>query len=352
MKRALSVLHVVESFGGGVATALQQYAEATPQLTHYLLRTERPGDFIDNGETDVFADVLSLPRQPLAAIHSVRHFVNELQPDVLHAHSSFAGLYVRVGIRATERRPIVYTPHGYGSERADIPRLVALIFRLVESILSRNTSRYAACSPREAALSSFGNSRPSVVYVPNVAQVRQVETTPKDKAGTEIVVVGRLTPARDPDFFCDVVRIVKAAMPQIKFTWVGGGEDHYVSRLVNAGVEITGWLPRQEALQKLSAADLHVHPAAWDGFPMVLLEANAMRIPSLVRDIPAFSEVPEPAKVTTPAAMADRVVEILQNRNEARDLLDTWDKFLKDNVSAVQEERLLEAYGLRVVAQP
>ena len=350
MKSATSVLHVVESFGGGVASALHQYTLATPGLTHNLLRTEREGDYIDSGETAGFDEVRSLNKNALRAIMQIRRTVSDLNPDVIHAHSSLAGLYVRLGIRSSPRRPIVYTPHGYASERADVPAITAKAYRLIESVLSINTGKYAACSPREASLSRFGRSSVSVVHVPNVANLGQLSAAPSKKpdvgAKFQVVGTGRLAPARDPYFFRDVARIVRRVNPAIEFVWVGGGDKRYRAALNEVGVTVTGWLPRNEALEAFAQADLHLHPSAWDGFPMVLLEANALRIPSIVRDIVAFAEVPEVVKYGSTERVAEDVLDAFANRSKLGTALRIWDSFLSENTQQVQSRRLLEAYGL------
>ena len=333
-----------------MATALHQYTVATPQLTHHLLKTVRKGDFIDSGETAGFSKIRNLPVGWYRAIRRIRETVKELEPDVIHAHSSFAGVYVRLSLRASPKRPIIYTPHGYASERADISSKAAFAFRLIERVLSINTSKYAACSPREASLSRFGGSSEKVVYVPNVVQLGQTLEARSVAAGVrrsfQVVGTGRLTPARDPYFFLEVARIVRRTRPEIDFVWVGGGEQKYRSALTEAGVSVTGWLPRNEALAAFATADIHMHPAAWDGFPMVLLEANALRIPSFVRNIPAFLDLPDTVKFHSVETFADAILESCTNKARLDDSLEVWDAFLRENVQEVQSERLFTAYGV------
>lgn len=350
MTPSLSVLHVVESYGGGVATALQQYVRATPDIRHILLRAEREGDFVDSGETLEFETVHTLPRGVVGAIGQIRNLTNELRPDVIHAHSSFAGLFVRLGLRASRLRPIVYTPHGYAFERADVSRVAGMLFRLAEQLLSVNTTVYAACSPRESNLSSAFRPWGRIVYVPNVVDVKPQFPAIESIEPFRVVTAGRLTPARDPLFLRDVVNIVHQRHPEIKFTWVGGGEERYVSALTAAGVEVTGWLPRDEALQELGKGHLHFHPAAWDGFPMVLLEANALKIPSLVRSIPAFLDVPSAVRFDHPGEVAARISKMSTDRALLRDSLEVWDDVLKENVRDVQSARLRQAYEIEAVS--
>ncbi|WP_434992923.1 glycosyltransferase [Arthrobacter sp. Ld5] len=348
MPGSLTVLHVVESFGGGVATALFQYCAATPEFRHHLLRTERIGNFVDSGETEPFESVSDLDISPPAAIVTIRRSIRLLRPDVIHAHSSIAGLYVRLGVRASPTRPIVYTPHGYAMERRDVSSATRAAFGLVEKLLARNTSAYAACSFREQEISSRIGGSAKVFYVPNVAPPVSVESVParRNRRGHHFLVVatGRLTAARDPHYFAAVARSVKAAAPDITFKWIGGGEPGFVEELAALGVEVTGWLPRSEALNLLSEADVMIHPAAWDGFPMVLLEANKLRIPSYVRDIPAFATVPRGLVARSPDHLAAMIITAASDPEQVEKALEEWDAFLQFNTTTEQARRLGAAY--------
>src|SRR6266487_2627285 len=89
------VVHVVESLSSGVATALEDYVRRTPGCTHTVLAWRRSeaqtGDRLD----ELASDVRLIPRVLLAQARFVRPHVKRLHPDVVHAHSYYAGLYVR-----------------------------------------------------------------------------------------------------------------------------------------------------------------------------------------------------------------------------------------------------------------
>ena len=70
------------------------------------------------------------------------------QPDLIHLHSSWAGLLGR--LVPLGRRKIVYTPHCYAFERRDLSQVVRIGLWLVEKILSRRNAGVFAVSPREA----------------------------------------------------------------------------------------------------------------------------------------------------------------------------------------------------------
>ncbi|WP_104055248.1 MULTISPECIES: glycosyltransferase [unclassified Arthrobacter] len=344
MSSIVRVLHVVESFGGGVATALAQYATATPTIEHHLLKAEREGDYIDGGELKVFASVSVLPRNPLVARRIIRGKVKSLDPSVVHAHSSFAGAYVRSSVRATKNMKIIYTPHGYSFERGDISFAARSIYRAIETVLARNTTAYAACSPREVELSRFKGYKGQVTYVPNVVAALEATNSSVPVGPLSVVSVGRLTPARDPFFFVKMVERVQAIDPEVRFAWVGGGDAVYVRALELAGVHVTGWLARDEARAILQQANVHTHTASWDGFPMVLLEANTCRIPSLVRNIAPFSSVPVTLRSSTPEEMAHQVLA-LRDKGQRESSVHLWDEYLAENTVDVQYERLMSMYA-------
>lgn len=341
----LKILHVVESFGGGVASALSQYALATLDYEHHLLCAERSEAYADDGEAGVFASYRILPRSPVAAMSAVRNAAQELQPDIVHAHSSFGGLYVRLALRATARRPIIYTPHGYAFERKDVSPVIAHAFRAIEWLLHFNTSAYAACSPREAQLSLFSRTS-NVHFIPNVAEVPLTSVIAEEQRRQVpiVAIAGRLTPARDPDFVAAVSEMLAAKGLELKFVWVGDGEPRYRQVLESAGVSVTGWLPRTDALKVLARATLHLHPATWDGFPMVLLEANRLRVPSVLRDIPPFESLPGVVKVKSVADAAEKIARLTRDEGGRRSLLNLWDDYLANHTTDVQRARLANLY--------
>lgn len=340
------VLHVVESYGGGVATAMEQYVAATPEIEHYLLRAIRGESYAESGELVAYADVRELPSSLRGSRVAIQKAVKEISPDIVHAHSSFGGAFVRATLVASKRRPIIYTPHGFAFERADVSAGVRGLYRVAEAILSRNTTVIAACSPREARLAASMISATKIVHVPNVVDLQTTGLQEARSICSSVVAgFGRLTPAREPKFFLDVVKAVRRTTSDITFRWIGGGEDRYIEEFRRNDVEVSGWLPRGDALSKFAESSLHIHSAAWDGFPMVLLEANALRIPSLVRTIPAFESLPQELKASSPEGMAARALAAISSSRERQSLLTRWDEVLLDNTREVQRERLLNAYS-------
>ncbi|MBM4529976.1 glycosyltransferase [Rhodococcus hoagii] len=97
------------------------------------------------------------------------------------------------------------------------------------------------------------------------------------------MTVGRISAQKDPSFLARVVE--RVGDPSLTWTWIGDGEPTLKQELIDAGVNVTGWLPNGEALKRMAEADLYFHPARWEGAPMTLLEAVSLGTPVLTREI-------------------------------------------------------------------
>ena len=307
------VLHVVESLGGGVASAVEDYIRATPGFEHRMLARFRPDAHSLATLQSLSDGIIPMREGHLRRIRDVRRAWRDVRPSVVHAHSSFGGAYARLAGLPRDR--VVYTPHCFAFERLDVPGPVRLGFRLMEQVLSFRGRWIAAVSDREASLAARLPGRPRVVMVPNVARVDGV--TPSAQGGSEplVVAVGRLQPQKDPVFLARAAREAASAGVPARWRWIGGGDEAMQRELEAAGVEVTGWVERDEALRQLAAADVYVHTAAWEGFPITVLEAAALGKPVLARRIPAL-EGSGLALVDDPAGLARDVGKLGLSRDD------------------------------------
>ncbi|PPF20054.1 glycosyltransferase [Rathayibacter sp. AY1A7] len=300
-----TIVHVTESFGAGTASAISDYVAATPAFQHRLVYSPREDSPVPESAFASFAGVTALPTGHVARVRALRTVLAGMPGAVVHAHSSFGGAYARLAVRAGRRRPIVYTPHCYGFERRDLPLPARAAFRVFEGVLAFNTTVFAACSAREARLSRWPFSRAEVVHVPNsVPASLPPATRPGGPRPLRLVGAGRLSTHKDPRFFAEAVEAVRAAGHSVDATWIGGGEGRHRTALDQAGVHVTGWLSRDEALRRLGDADVYLHSAQWEGMPMAVLEAHGMGLALVVRDIPAFDRLGLPLVAHSPHDVA------------------------------------------------
>jgi glycosyltransferase involved in cell wall biosynthesis len=333
------VLHVVLKFSSGVGSAIGRFTQSLPEAEHHLLSftaVDGEGDLADHA---LFASVHRMSGGHLARIRRVREVVRELRPDVVHAHSSHGGAYARLAV-SRRSTPLVYTPHCYAFERRDIGAAVRAAFWLVEALLAANTTVFAACSERERRLSAWPTSRARAVLVPNVAPA--AAPAAPSAGGPLVVGGGRLSPQKDPLFFLAAVRRLRAERPGLRAVWLGDGDPALHRALVEGGVEVSGWLPRGGTMALLGAADLYLHSARWEGFPVMVAEAGALGVPTLVRDLPCFTGLPAELMLDDHLAAA---AALLDDPAAAKANVRGWDQVLSANTVAEQRRALLDAYS-------
>ncbi|CAN5346637.1 hypothetical protein BH09ACT5_BH09ACT5_20350 [soil metagenome] len=248
---------------------------------------------------------------------------------------------MRTALRSTPSRRIVYSPHCFAFERRDLPPLVRLAARGVELLLAGNTDTIAACSRAELATASRLGARS--VLVPNVPSVG----SPAAATSTEgVVAVGRISAQKDPAFFSAVVERLRARRPALTATWVGGGDEPDASAdLERGGIRVTGWVPTAAVHFTVAGAAAYVHTAAWEGFPIAILEAVELGVPVVAREVPTLRGAIATPGLTTPAAVAAAVDALLAGGAAAREQnLADWRALLAENTAEHQAAALRGLY--------
>lgn len=342
------ILHVVDRASGGVPVAVAAYIQNSPDgLEHHVLTPfdseNRPPAAFHN----VNAEMIPLREGHIRRLHQIASTSKRLRPMMVHAHSSFAGGYTRLAMRDGRRR-IVYTPHCYAFQRTDVSRAARWAYRAIEWVLGWNTATLAACSPREAAMSEeMASLRGRARMLPNVASVPAARGVVWDGvAPLRVAMVGRLSPQKDPGYFEAVVAELRRHA-EIEAIWFGDGDDAYISRLENADIDVTGWVSPSTVSRGLAEAHLYIHTAAWEGFPISLLDAHCLDRPMLVRAIDSFSGV-------DPSATVEKGLPDLIDALSSADCFASWVKrnrvawttYLAGNTAAAQREELASIWGI------
>ncbi|GGM18762.1 hypothetical protein GCM10010102_12900 [Promicromonospora citrea] len=340
----MRILHVTDRYSGGVGRAVDRITELVPEAEHHLLSS---GVESTDGR-GAYAGTAALPDGAAARVRAVRAAVGELAPDVVHAHSSWAGLYTRV-LRLPV--PVVYQPHCYWFERPDLPGPLRRAVRAAERWLATHGSVVAAVSPHEERLARSLGAR-HVVRVPNApsgAAVRRAGAGRAAPRGTPagavrtVATTGRVVAQKDPDFLARTARAARAAGAPLAFRWLGDGDPALVRRLTDAGVEVTGWLGADEVVRELAACDVYLHSAVYEGFPIAVLDAARVGLPVVVRAIPAF-EGSGLTAVATPQEAAAAVRSAAEDELFRRRARVAGDHLVGEMDEAALHDGVLRAY--------
>ena len=261
------------------------------------------------------------PGPSLAAeARTLSSIVARTDPDLVHLHSSKAGLAGRLVIRG--RRPTIFQPHAWSFEAAT--GVLGQLTARWERHAARWTDVTVCVSAAEEAHGRrVGVPGPFVVlentvdlqrFRPGdrgVARARLTAVLGPDADRPLAVCLGRLCEQKGQDLLLTAWPQVTSSVPGAQLALVGDGPDRERLRASSPeGVLFAG--PTTDPVPWLQAADVVVVPSRWEGQALALLEALACGAAVVVSDIPANAEtLPHGAgaavRVDDPAALATAV---------------------------------------------
>lgn len=271
----MKVLHITDCLNGGVRTGIEYIVENHPSSTHYLLwssHSDTPEESIK--PSSHFYQTVQWGSGPLNRIRNLLQAIKEIDPDIIHAHSSYAGLFVRVLIGS---RRIFYSPHCFAFERRDVNQVFRLFFVFVEFILSFRTEVFFCNWPNEYAaskrLSKFSRSVVTLIPLFDLGNLSNSHFLPK-KLDTPIFGnVGRLRPQKDPNFFKEVARQFNSFEKKAQWVWLGDGDMEFRNALLKSDVRIERWSKSDEVQHFYQHLTCLVVTSAWESGPLTLIES-------------------------------------------------------------------------------
>lgn len=290
MKQKKKILFIVEAMGGGVFTYIVDLANElvkTYDMTiAYATRPQTPSDYrnyfdkrIQLVKVEHFTRAVN-PAKDIKALLEIRKMAKDVNPDIIHLHSSKAGALGRIAF-ARWKTPLFYTPHGYSFLMEDYDPIKRALFKETETLLARGKCTTISCSYGEHLETLKLTSQ--AAYVNNGINTdtldRILKVTPVEEHPFTVFTVGRICPQKNPRLFSQIAQ----SMPKTKFLWIGDGELR--EELTAENIEITGWLDRRDAIARSVNADVFLLTSLWEGMPISLLEAMYMKKLCVVHDV-------------------------------------------------------------------
>lgn len=227
-----------------------------------------------------------------AETRALRALLDELDPDLVHLHSSKAGLAGRLALRG--RRPTVFQPHAWSFAAATGGQ--AVLARGWERLAARWTDLQLCCSSEEQEQGRQVGVQGRSEVVPNGVDLSRFPAVTGDERAAAraalalpddvlvAVCVGRLGPQKGQDTALAAWPAVRAALPGARLLLVGEGPARdELERAAGEGVELLGH--RDDVASLMAAADLALLPSRWEGLALALLEAMARGLPVVATDV-------------------------------------------------------------------
>ncbi|MFZ4257953.1 glycosyltransferase [Raoultella terrigena] len=240
----------------------------------YSLRADTPANLEEMFNGVVLHHIQMNPKNAISGLLSIRKKVKQINPDIVHLHSSIAGFLGRLSLVGLSKPSVFYSPHCISFMRKDISKYKRILFILLEKISCARECTYLACSQSELAVIKK-ELRENVLLIENAIEIKAFQGDYKSEKDSNenimVINVGGIRKQKDPSLFSNIAN--KFKNENVQFVWIGDGDENLKSELIKSGVSITGWLQQKQIKEYYDKADIFLSTSQWEGLPVAVIEA-------------------------------------------------------------------------------
>jgi len=204
--------------------------------------------------------------------------------DLIHAHGMYsppAGLIANI-LSEKYNKPFVVSLHG-----SDINLIMPKRSKMYVKVLESASANIFVSNGLLKTAKSYGYSGKNAVVIPNGYDEEIFKPLDKENVRKELGIykegykyvgfVGNLLPIKRADKLSEIFNLIEKGYPKTYFIVVGDGPLREEVKKGTEGLNIifTGRLPQQEVGKWMNAMDVMILPSRNEGWPCVILEAQA-----------------------------------------------------------------------------
>ncbi|HIE30269.1 TPA: glycosyltransferase family 1 protein [Candidatus Poribacteria bacterium] len=307
----------------------------------------------------------SLRRQPslvkdVLALITLYLAIRRINPDIVHTHTSKAGILGRIAAALCKVPIIIHSPHGhvfYGY----FGRLQNSFILLVERLTALLTDRIITLTQQGKRDHVRARIAPPEKFVPihcgiDLSRFSDVEVSQKEKRqelnipefSPIVGTVSRLEPIKGQEYFIQSSALVARKYPDTTFVVVGDGllEAKLKQMANDLGIRknllFLGY--RQDVPELMSIFDIFVLPSLNEGLGRVLIEAMAAGKPVVATRVGGIPDVvlDEVTGLLAPPRNSHRLAEFVLRLLENKDLAHKMGRAGKIRAAAFDVRRMVE----------
>ncbi len=237
------------------------------------------------------------PLKDILAIRDLVRLLKQINPDIIHLHSSKAGMVGRIAARIL-KIPTIFTAHGWAFTDG-----VSSFRRMISLPLERWVARYSQriiCVSeydRQLALRyKVGRSEQLVTIhngIPDIneEEVLSHENSNEKREALRCIMVARFSAQKD---YATLLRAASQVNVPVELHLAGQGELIASMRSLAKELQIedkTTFLgPRSDIPELLSSNDVFILTTNYEGFPISILEAMRAGLPVIATDVGGVGE--------------------------------------------------------------
>jgi glycosyltransferase involved in cell wall biosynthesis len=284
------------------------------------------------------------PMNDWRARRELGRIFERIRPDVVHTHSSKAGIVGRSAAAWAGVPVIVHSIHGMSYNRTQ-PAAIRWLYCLLERHAARQTTKFVSVADAMTNQAVAGGIAPRDRFVTirsgmetdDYAQSAEARAKCRRAWGVaeDDIVVGTLARLFKNKGYEDIMAAMPEAVrrePRLKFVWIGGGsrKGRYEQRLERMGlrerVHMTGLIAPSDVAGNLNGLDILLHASRWEGLPRAVVQALLTEVPVISFDNDGAPEVVIPGvtgllvKLGDTHELVESIVKLAANADFRREL--------------------------------
>lgn len=294
MKRKIKILEAIRQgkIGGGESHVLELCSNLDKDIYEPVVLSFTDGPMVKELKARGIRTKVIHTEKPFNFFiwGEVKKFMEQEKFDIAHAHGTRAMSNIFNSARSLSI-PLIYTVHGWSfhqNQKYPVRRLRELSEKFLTSRADKTVC--VSKSNQKDGVERFNMQRSTVIYnaidtqkfnlhAQKFADIRDELIIDRDK--TVVGFIARITEQKDPVTMIKAFEIIKKKTDDIILLMVGDGdlknETISLANELNLQSHIK-FLPfRTDVPDILNAIDIYALPSLWEGFPIGILEAMAMK---------------------------------------------------------------------------
>lgn len=281
----MKILFVITGLGmGGAEHVVSNLADELVKANHKVKIVYLTGEILvapKNHEVELISLGMNSSKDFLKAYIKLRVIVKSYKPDIVHSHMFHANILSRL-LRLSTKLPVLVTT-AHNTNEGGKCRMLA--YRFTDSLanISTNVSKESV----HEYIRKRAVRKEKVIAIPNGIDTSYFnfdecirEKKRKElKIGNKqlILCVGSLTEQKDYPNLFQAVNILKNIRQDFKVIIIGDGPHRDSLKELLENMELEKYISflgiRRDVKELMSATDIYAMSSAWEGLPMVILEA-------------------------------------------------------------------------------
>lgn len=244
-----------------------------------------------------------LPMKDVVTYRALVRRLKEIKPDVVHTHSSKAGIIGRYAAHSADVPRVVHTIHGLAftaSRHSGVNALYRLLERKAAPLTHKIVS-VAEAMTRASLSANIGTSDQYVTVhsgmelgpfldppVPRLPVRERLGLAPEHVA---VGTIARLFHMKGHEDLLQLAPSLCERFPNLRFVWIGDGmlREQLEFRIRDLGLKdrfiFTGLVPPTEIPELVNALDIVAHPSQREGLARAIPQGQLARCPVVCYDI-------------------------------------------------------------------